>query len=143
MTVEMINAKETNEENKIKWENVALPRWNELCQWCRLLYQGIVPLRIGVVDGQHRMCAIVKILTGWDVILDEALIPPKRFHWSPLEHKEQETFFRDWLEISKTMPTVRTLVAKDCKTMEREAQQYSTERETSQREKKQRNLVDV
>lgn len=143
MYVEIINAKETKGENKIKFENVVLPRWRDLCQWCRLLYQGIVPLRIAVIDGQHRMCAMVKMLTGWEVFVDESTIPPKRFVQFGTDYSSEEDFFKVWMAITKTMPTVCTLVAEDSNKMEVYAKRYSKERETSQTSKKQRNLVDV
>jgi hypothetical protein len=143
MTVEMINGEETDEAKKLNWENVVVPRWEDLCQWCRLLYQGIVPLRIAVIDGQHRMCAVLKILSGFHVILDQTAIPPKRFDHFGSPYDGEKAFGKAWSEITKTIPTVRTLVAKDSRKMEEYAKEYSIDLETSQTSKKQRNLVDV
>lgn len=150
MTVEKCNL-QRDEDKKINFRNIAIPRMNVLFQWCRLLYQGLVPLRIGVIDGQHRMCAIIKLLTRWSAIVVEKEIPPRKFE---LDDEKLVVDKRgEWLErrkfdtvleaITAAKPTVRILVAETDLDIEEDAQCYSRERERSQSLKKQRNLVDV
>lgn len=150
MTVQKGN-KTKGEEEKIDINSVAIPRPTELFQWCRLLYQGLVPLRIGVIDGQHRMCAIINLLTGWSVHLVEKQIPPKEFRldsdkfvFAKRDEEAEKNYLKTVLNaMTVAKPTVRVIVAQPAFGIEYEARQYSRDRDRSQSLKKQRNLVDV
>lgn len=57
-----------DQKNKINATEVLVPSWLlDVLQVCRLMYQAIGNLRIGICDGQHRMGAILDALFNWEI----------------------------------------------------------------------------
>jgi hypothetical protein len=122
---------------------------------CRLLFQTLVNLCVGMADGQHHICAMMNLLSGWSIMVNMTTVPPKTFkhgdhfgmvdyHKNP-EHQDEEAA----KNINKILPTmctkvnVRTVFSDNTATFESFSVKYSQVREQSQAKHKPRVLVDV
>lgn len=131
----------------IDWKKIVFPNLPDLFQVCRLLFQANVDVRIGIIDGQHRICAMMQLLTGWSIEIQANSIPPKVFKRQPRLKQSMETEREEFDQLLATMTStlvsVRTLVAESTREMEDYAVAYSNAREDSQSKKKPRVLMDV
>lgn len=131
----------------IDWKKIVFPNLPDLFQVCRLLFQANVDVRIGIIDGQHRICAMMQLLTGWSIEIQANSIPPKVFKHQPLFKQSMETEREEFDQLlatmSLTLVSVRILVAGSTRDMEDYAVAYSKAREDSQSKKKPRVLMDV
>jgi hypothetical protein len=131
----------------IDWKKIVFPNVPDLFQVCRLLFQANVDVRIGIIDGQHRICAMMQLLTGWSIEIQANSIPPKVFKRQPHLKQSMETERNEFDQLLSTMTStlvsVRTLVAESTREMEDYAVAYSKAREDSQSKKKPRVLMDV
>ena len=67
------------EEDKIDVDKVIMPEVRDLFQACRLMYQSLGTLRNAIPDWQHRMAAMVELLTGWKIGVEPRRIPVRGF----------------------------------------------------------------
>jgi hypothetical protein len=152
---------------KIANKDIVLPNLTDLFQVCRLLFQAMVKVRIGVADGQHRMCAMIHLLTGWSVTVQAHKIPPKTFNRGApyglgtenpdaniikMSPRSMSEHFNNILKTMANPVTVLTVMATSNNHLHRRpspadilrcAVGYSKVREVSQAAKKPRLLVDV
>jgi hypothetical protein len=139
---------------KIDVDNIAFPSVTDTIHVCRLLFQALVNVRIGVADGQHRICAMLNLLSGWSITVHTKQVPPKTFehgdHFGLVNYEPRPKRFIDAEnqinQILSTMSTkvmVRTVLAETNESLEKWSVGYSQVREESQAKHKPRVLVDV
>jgi hypothetical protein len=142
--VKIANEGKTAEEDEIDVNRVIMPRVTDLRQACRLMYHAISSLRIAICDGQHRMAAMLELLTGWTIKIESSKIPPKAFVRvvdDEKERKARDEFEPVMLQLGEKV-TVRIFFP-ETDDLEAEGQKYSLIREVSQSHHKRRGLVDV
>jgi hypothetical protein len=149
MVVKLANAEKTAEEEVIDVNTVIMPRVNDLFQACRLMYQAIGPLRISVIDGQHRIAVMIKYLTHWTIDVDPTKRPPVSFVRGT-DYNDQDRNTEDginkldqYLRNCGLTTTLRIVQTKVLSNLEVEGQAYSLVREISQSRHKKRSLVDA
>jgi hypothetical protein len=126
---------------------IVMPRVRDIFHVCRLLYQAIGKLRIAVPDGQHRMAAMIELLSGWQITVESRKIPPKAFVREEQYLQEEDAE----ITLSKFERTLKTLCGKvmvrvltpETNALESESEVYSHIREISQSKHKPRVLADV
>jgi hypothetical protein len=150
--VMMANA-DANKKQKfvIVEDDIVMPKEAHLFKACRLLFQAVVKHRIAVPDGQHRMAAMVELLSGWKITLDPKRMPPKGFE--PGDHcgivgnyeigPPLRRAFSKILEALCGKVVVRVILPPQVFYFEPISIEYSRVREESQSKHKPRVLVDV
>ena len=149
MVVKLANAEKTAEEDVIDVNMVIMPRVNDIFQACRLMYQAIAPIRISVIDGQHRIAVMLEYLTHWIIDVDPSKQPPLAFvrgtgyaaHYGRSE-RDRRDILDQYLKNCGLQSTVR-IVQTNSNNLEVEGQAYSLVREISQSLHKKRSLVDA
>jgi hypothetical protein len=114
----------------------------------RLLYQALVPIRLGVADGQHRILATLLVLQGHHVFNSLSKSPP--FYFEFLRHRgsgygiqkcgnalQGKCSVRFVYHLSVTSPAVYE------REFENLAEEYSRIRDTSQASKRRRSISDM
>jgi len=145
--------------DKIDVKQVIIPPVRDLFQACRLMYQSLGMLRNAIPDGQHRMAAMLELLTGWKVGVEPRRIPVMRFvrgdHHGMVQGDGEDDLKVKFDAILKTIVgmgskneqagtvTVRILRPGDNQNMEEIGEKYSKIREESQSLHEPRNLIDV
>jgi hypothetical protein len=149
MVVKLANAEKPAPEDVIDVDAVIMPRANDLFQACRLLYQAIGPLRISVIDGQHRIAVMLKYLTHWTIDVDPTQRPHVAFvrgreytdyDWNTQDGRDK---LDEYLKKCGFSTTVRIVQTMNNSNLEDEGQAYSLVREISQSLHKKRSLVDA
>lgn len=142
-------------DKRIDMDLIAFPKCADIIHVCRLLFQTLVNLRVGIADGQHRICAMMNLLSGWSIRVNTTTVPPKTFqrgdHFGIVDfQKDREDQDQEAEEnINKILPTmctkvnVRTVLSLNTAMFESFSEKYSQVREQSQEKKKPRVLVDV
>jgi hypothetical protein len=126
-------------EFRVNPNHVFMPKSQDIFQACRLMYQAIVPLRMGIPDGQHRVAAMMEIMTGWKIVVQTRDIPPRVFK---RESTTDEEVLTRALSSASNRVMGRIFVPKS-HDIENESERYSKMREESQSKHKPRVLVDV
>ena len=124
---------------------------SDIFKLCRLLFQALVPLRIAVPDGQHRIAAMIEVLAGWTITIKPLGIPPKGFEPSDhhglvskgKEHTNIQEGFKHLLKIMSGKVTARVMVPNALGSFEQQCIEYSRFRDESQSQHKPRVLVDM
>ena len=145
--------------DKIDLKQVIMPPVRDLFQACRLMYQSLGMLRNAIPDGQHRMAAMLELLTGWKVGVEPRRIPVMGFvrgdHHGMVQGDGEDDLKVKFDAILKTIVgmgsknnqagtvTVRILRPGDNQNMEEIGEKYSKIREESQSLHEPRNLIDV
>jgi hypothetical protein len=148
MVVKLANAEKTAEEDVIDVNMVIMPRVNDIFQACRLMYQAIAPIRISVIDGQHRIAVMLQYLTHWIIDVDPSKRPPLAFvrgtDYADYCRNERDLreILEQYLKKCGLHSTVR-IVQTNSNNLEVEGQAYSLVREISQSLHKKRSLVDA
>jgi hypothetical protein len=108
-----------------------------------------------MADGQHRICAMMNLLSGWSVTVNTKTVPPKTFqhgdHFGIVDYnkkagerdEEVAEKINLILPIMYTKVSVRTVLCDDTATFESFSVKYSQVRLDSQAKHKPRVLVDV
>lgn len=136
---------------------IALPSWSDIIQLCRLLFQSLVNLRLGLADGQHRICAMMNLLSGWSITVQTTTVPPKTFergnHFRIIDYdKQPDNSAREVAAkeaIDKFLPLMihkvnhRIVLVQTTAELVSSAVNFSQVREQSQAKHKPRVLVDV
>jgi hypothetical protein len=123
--------------------NIHVPNVNDILQVCRLLFQAMGSLRNAIVDGQHRMCAMVEMFCDMTIAILPRSIPPRQFDRGGSLHEIDRNGgqYRNILQaMASSKVTVRVLVPDNLK---KDSIKYSNVRENSQAKKKPRVLADV
>jgi hypothetical protein len=145
------NEQRTDEE-KIDVQKIMMPsQGHDLFKACRLIYQAIGSLRIAISDGQHRMAAMVELLSGWKINIDSRNLPP--FTFRKLNEGIEGYILLNAEEIIKVnkllkrmttgRATVQIIQCQSVDQLEEVSQEYSKKRAKSQALHKKRNLADV
>jgi hypothetical protein len=143
--------KNRSAEDLIDPKLVILPLTTDLFQASRLLFQALGTVRNAIPDGQHRIAAMVNVLTGYMVSIDTNEDPPKMFLRKKfLEHRalmqtengETATIFCEMLRDCAIKIQIKIL-APTTYHLEAVSQTYSTMREHSQSSHKPRILADA
>jgi hypothetical protein len=148
IVVKIANAQSTDQGDQIDANNVVMPRVNDIFQACRLMYQAIGSLRIALSDGQHRMAAILNLLSRWTIKIESRKFPPKAFV-RELDSTDEVTarlYFKTLLENLADNLAGRVMVrilAPNTHFLEEDGVGYSLERERSQSHHKKRGLLDA
>lgn len=155
IVVGIANAGNSAEDSEIDMNQVIMPKVNDPFQACRLMYQAIGRLRNAVSDGQHRMAAIVQILSGWTIKIESSKIPPKAFvrggeqsalvavmSDNPTDDMEARNYFTTILNKLAGRVMVRIL-RPGTSELDFKGEEYSFVREVSQSKHKARVTVDV
>ena len=132
---------------EIDTDNVLVPKVPDIFNLCRLMYHALTGLRIALPDGQHRIAAIVRLLTGYEIVFNGTEHPPRSFRWGI-------TFIDLMLEVPgedqssilaklSIQATVRIIVPTRTADFETECERYSRVRTISQAKAKPRVLSDV
>lgn len=148
-----IAARQEGRTDTIDIFKIVFPSYTDTIKVCRLLFQSIVNLRVGLADGQHRICAIMNLLSGWSISVQTKTIPPKTFeqgdHFGILNYtkKKCDEAFSERLDqllpAMNTKANVRIVVPETTTELESWCVKYSHIRERSQAKHKPRVLVDV
>jgi hypothetical protein len=154
-TANMKAVGERRNDKKIDSDYIAFPKNTDIIHVCRLLFQTLVNLRVGMADGQHRICAMMNLLSGWSVTVNTKTVPPKTFqhgdHFGIVDYnktagerdEEVAEKINLILPIMYTKVSVRTVLCDDTATFESFSVKYSQVRLDSQAKHKPRVLVDV
>jgi len=148
--VDNFNEQQEHDSLKINAEDIFIPLLpTEVVSITRLLYQAIVQIRFGVADGQHRLVSLLNVLMGFEVRDTLNKSPPIYFavptNIDPLNYEHW-----NMLKCLSGKCSVRLLYGRasnefggfvDC--FEKQAQQYSKNRDVSQSAKRSRTLCDV
>lgn len=148
--VEDFNENQPNDTLKISAEDILIPYTDhELLAITRLLYQAIVPIRIGVADGQHRVLSLMNLLMGFGVFDSLSKSPPIFFAKDKNIIDGYRRNLSKWQMWSKKS-TVRFVYPKDLYSdlhftanFETVAQEFSKLRDTEQSTTRLRTLCDV
>lgn len=152
IVVELANDDQTDAE-QIDQDQIIMPKLRNIFQACRLMYQAIGGLRTAVPDGQHRVAAMIELLSGWKITVEPRNIPPKVF--AEGDHSglakgnrdimKKKNTTKDFNEILNTLAgkvTIRIL-RPETADLEKKGEEYSLVREQSQSKHKPRGFVDV
>lgn len=142
---------------ELEVDKILVPPAGSICNVCRLLFQAICPIRIAVPDGQHRLVALLHLLTGHAIAKDSNKTPPRFFIHDPrhggLFGSEVDFPFRNELDKRKRLTdllssvcspaTIRVLVPTETGDFEKGCERFSMGRIESQNHTKPRYLRDV
>jgi hypothetical protein len=132
---------------KIDYREVLVPpSLPDLLQVCRLMFQAISNVRIGICDGQHRMGAILDALFNWKIKANYPVAedqPPCTFeHMEPIP-EDPQSFAAVLANLSAEPVMVRVFVPESLAKFQEQSVEYSLAREHSQRAHKPRVLANM
>jgi hypothetical protein len=135
--------KKQRKKNLIDYEQVLVPPdLPDVLQVCRLMFQAISNVRVGICDGQHRMGAMLHALFNWEIKANYPVAedePPCTFqrikHTTDLPE-------RVLLRLSEKV-MVRVFVPESLAKFQEQSVAYSLAREFSQRAHKPRVLANM
>ena len=125
---------------------IAVPDCIDTIQMCRLLFQSLVNIRMAFADGQHRVCAMMKLLAGFSIEVQTMTVPPKIFNYrDPYKNGDlgPEESLNKILPIMTTRGNLRIISSQTTTELESLSVKYSQVREQSQAKHKPRVLIDV
>jgi hypothetical protein len=148
LLVKDFNGFQEEEKFQIEPQDILIPRERyDLLMITRLLYQAIVPIRVAVADGQHRLLSLMNVLLGFRVCDSLSKSPPIYFEMAD-QFRPPYSYWQSkmWNGLAKKC-TVRLAYAKEVmpfdENFERLAQEYSKRRDTEQAHTRLRSLWDV
>jgi hypothetical protein len=125
---------------------IAVPDCTDTIQMCRLLFQSLVNIRMAFADGQHRVCAMMKLLAGFSIKVQTMSVPPKTFNYYDPYKKGAlgpEESLNKILPTMTTRGNLRIISSQTTTELESWCVKYSQVREQSQAKHKPRVLIDV
>jgi hypothetical protein len=146
MPQEANKASKSKKSDRITSGKVLIPpRLQDVLQVCRLLYQAIGNLRIGICDGQHRMGAMLGALFNWEITANYPVSddkPPCTFQRVEAASIPSEDL-NGILSCLSEKVMVRVFAPESIEKFEEDSVAYSLARERSQRAHKPRVLVNL
>jgi hypothetical protein len=139
---------------QIDLDLVLVPSTPYIFNVCRLLLQALGGLRNAVPDGQHHIAGMVRLLFGYEIVLNGRTMPPRSFSYDrthcgylvdrslPDMESERSRMSSVLAKISEKA-TVRIYVPTKINNFETDSEGYSRVRTESQSKTKARVLCDV
>jgi hypothetical protein len=133
---------------QVNVENIMVPKDEDICNVCRLFFQAICKFRNAIPDGQHRMTALVHLLSGYGIKIDSQIIPDAFFvhdetHAGLFSEGGPSDPLSLLLRKTNMTCTARIIVPNLFKTFEQVCQSYSLQRTDSHGKTRQRLIQDV
>jgi hypothetical protein len=139
---------------KIDLDCVLVPSTPSIFNVCRLLLHSLGGLRNAVPEGQHLLAGMVRLLFGYEIVLNGRMKPPHCFSYERTHGRYLERRYLPGTESKRTrlstvlanvseQATVRIYVPTKIKDFESDSEGYSKVRTESQAKAKPRVLSDV
>jgi hypothetical protein len=139
--------KKKSKLTKIDYKNVLVPPdLPDVLQVCRLMFQAISNIRIGICDGQHRMGAMLHALFNWEINANYPVAedqPPCTFRRIECTTELPDDGLEGVLLCLSEKVMVRVFVPKSIAEFQEQSVAYSLAREFSQRAHKPRVLPNM